>query len=277
MNRTELKKVMSEFNIISNRLLQADYYDYIIVLRKFFNFIENTELIKNFIENCGGFDESMNDTIKEVIENYGALFVFSVDDSDEISEIYSIIKILCESNWERIPHSLISAYSSSNKYNDMLKEFNHRVIGVLITHISSYMKKVGIDMNLGDNITYNINGNQVNIANDNATINAVQNNGGLNIDDLKALISEMRNQLSEDLSDEDIKDANDSIDTIEEELVSGTPNEERVKTHFKLLKKIVKGVSGAVGFANAAINLLKFADQIYPFLDQIAQQFQSMI
>ena len=168
----------------------------------------------------------------------------------------------------------MSAYSSADKNNDMVRDFNHSVILVLIDNINDYMKKVGIDMGLDKNTTFTINGGQVNIANDEATINAVQNTGiGINeLKEFKGLIDEMRNSLSNDLSDEDKQNAIESIDAIEQELRSNAPNEALVKTHFKLLKKI----DSSVKFVSACCSIATFANRFYPFLDQIAMMFGQM-
>ena len=147
----------------------------------------------------------------------------------------------------------------------MLKNFNDRFTMVLIRHIEEKLTEVGIDMGLDDNVTYNIdNKGQVNIANDNSTINATQNIG-LDSDKLVELISNMRNALDESLTAEEKEEANDSIDIIEQELTSDEPNEKNVKAHFKILKRIDSGVK----FVSACTALLSFADKVYPFLEQI--------
>ena len=135
---------------------------------------------------------------------------------------------------------------------------------VLIRHIDVYLIGVGIDMGLDEIVTYNIKGGQVNISNDNSTLNAVQNNG-IDVNELSKLISEMRNALDENLSDEEKEEANDSIDIIENELKSEHPDEKNVKTHFKFLKKIDSGVK----FINSCLALVTFADKVFPFLSQI--------
>lgn len=272
MNRKELKIIMNDFNSISSRLLQADYYDYMDVLKRFFNFIESTELIKNYIHDCGGFCKEFEEDFNEVVKSGNMIFKFSIDDREETSEIYSLIKLICDKDFEVLPQSLLFGYSSAKKYNDMLKVFNHRVIVAFICHIDDYLKKVGIEMGLDGNITYNINGNQVNVANDSAIINATQNNG-ISADELKTYIDAMRGSLSEELSAEDKKDAEECIEVIEQELQSSSPSEEKVKTRFKRLKRIDSGVK----FASACCSLLNFANQMHPFLDQIIPWFQSLI
>lgn len=128
-------------------------------------------------------------------------------------------------------------------------------------------------MGLDDKITYNINGNQVNFAKDNGTVNAVQNNNGIDANELHKLISAMKSELSPDLSDEDKADAEESIDIIETELESGKPDEQKVKSQFKLLGRIDAGVK----FASAVAALLTFADKVYPFLADVAPFYLNLL
>ncbi len=268
MNRKDIKMVMSDFNSISNRLMQADYYDYLDVLKKMLNFIESTELIKGFVDECGGYNAEIEEVVDKVMTEYHSFFKFSIDNKEEVSDIYSVIKVVCSRDYNHFPRGLLDAYSHSNKMADKLKEFNHRVVRVLINHIENYLKKVGIEMGLDNNVTYNINGTQVNIANDDATINATQNIGA-NADELQKLIAALRNDIREDIPDNDKSDVNECIDVIESELMSGNPNEQTVKSQFKLLKRIDCGVK----FLSSCCSLLTFADKIYPFLGEIATWF----
>lgn len=271
ITKKELRVIMSSFNSISNRLMQAAYDDYLDVLKRFFAYIEENALLMEYINSCGGFDPQLEDAVNEVIKNYNTVFKFSLDEEKEVSEVYSVIKIV--SKKEKIPPGLIMNYcSSSRSFADKLKEFNHRVVMILINHIDDYLKKVGIEMGMDENVVYNINGQQVNIANDSATITATQNNYGIDAGQLKDLISSMREAISPELSSEDTQDINECIDVIEGELSSAQPNEERVKDKFKILSRIDAGAK----FASACCSLLTFADKVHPFLEQIIPWFQSL-
>lgn len=59
-----------------------------------------------------------------------------------------------------------------------MKCFGERVIMVLIRHIEGYLTKLGIEMDVDENIKYEItvNDGKVNLAMGNATVNAEQNN-----------------------------------------------------------------------------------------------------
>lgn len=263
---------MSKFNSVSNRLLQSSYGNYLDDLRRFCNYLEANELIMEYIDSCGGFNSEMESLLDECLHQGGKI-QFSIDEDEETSEIYSYIKIICNRDYDSLPPGIILPYSSSNKFADMLKEFNHCVILALINHISDYLKKVGIEMGMDDNVTYNINGQQVNIANDNASITAIQNNNGIDANELHKLIEAMKSDLNPNLSSEDRADAEESIDIIESELSSGSPDKQKVKSQFKLLKRLDVGVK----FASACCSLLTFADKVFPFLAEVAPFYQNLL
>ena len=118
----------------------------------------------------------------------------------------------------------------------------------------------------------NISGNQVNIAANNSSINATQNNG-INTDELKRLIQNIRNDIPSELSSDDKTDINESLDIIQEELSSNEPNEKIVKSQFHIFKRIDVGLK----FLNSCASLLIFADKFYPFISDINHWIQSLI
>lgn len=269
MNRTDIKIVMGKFNTNANRLMQAAFDDYIDVLTKFISYIEKTEVIFEYIVKCGGFQDSIADDFKTVQKEFDCYFSLGDDEAEEVSNVYSILKYMSE-NYDKPPYMVLMAYSNSNSFKDMLKAFNERVSFVLISHISDYLKEIGIKMGLDDNQTFIVNGGQVNIANDNSTINATQNNEALDLEMLTELIEKMRAAIdNEDLSDEDKADAQESIDNIETELKSGKPDEKSVKREFKLLSKISKGVD----FTAACCDIATFAMTAIPYLAEIPKLF----
>ncbi len=97
---------------------------------------------------------------------------------------------------------------------------------VLISHISKFLEKIGVDMGMDENVKYSItvNNGQVNLANDQATINATMNNG-VDMHTLMTLISEVKNKLSDEFSTEEQEEINDSLETIKEELSKKTFHE----------------------------------------------------
>lgn len=273
MNRTEFKKISYGFNSISNRLLQAEYNDYQGILKKFLNYIDTTELIKSYIDSCGEYNAEYEEAAQKVMTSFDVTFVFGDTDEEEINSVYSLLKYL-SNKYDNMPVGILLAYSSSkDSTSERLKKFNQRIVMILMRHIEDYLTEVGIDMGLDEKNEYNINiqNGQVNISKDNSTINAVQNISVSN-DELKRLVLELRNAIDGNLSADKKEAANDSIDIIENELLSNQPNEKNVKSQFRFLKTIDNGIK----FTSACCSLLTFADKIYPFLSQLVPLFSEL-
>ena len=92
LNRAELRKIIYDFNSISNRLLQADYNDYTGVVSKFVAFIKATPIILDYILDCGSCDWNMDEEFQEIRQSYGRL-IFSLGDTneDEVRNVFAIL------------------------------------------------------------------------------------------------------------------------------------------------------------------------------------------
>ena len=93
LSKIELKKIILDFNSISSRLLTADYRDYNNVLKKFKVFIDNDEIIFNYISKCG-FDENIGEVLKSVSNHRGNRLVLGMNEKEEINSVYSIISYI---------------------------------------------------------------------------------------------------------------------------------------------------------------------------------------
>ena len=126
----------------------------------------------------------------------------------------------------------------NNAYDNKLRDFNSRVTAILINYISDYLVRIGIRMGMDESRQYIItvgDGGQVNIAEDNATVNATQNNG---IDDaqLQKLLKAIKDNAI-DLSEEDREELFENIEVIETEASSAKPKK-------SIFKTAVKGLNG---------------------------------
>lgn len=238
LNKKELKKIMYEFNTISNRLLQCAYEDYSSVCKKFFDFINNCPLIYDYIIGCGKCSQDMGKEFNEVSNGYGR-FIFELgnNENEEVRNIYAILSHISENNLP-IYTGIAQAYSHSNKFQEIIGDFNNRVTKILIMHIEKYLTKVGIDMGIDDNVNYiitNTNG-QVIIATDNAVVNAKNT---VSIDDVKLqeAIDNIKNAaLSSGASKEDMEMINESLEEVKEELKNKKPKKGLIKSILSGLK-----------------------------------------
>ncbi len=252
---------MYDFNSISSRVIRAGYADYNDVVKKFINYVENENLIFDYIKDCGEPTYDIEKEIDEVRKSYGRVF-FELGDTEreEVSNIYHILKCFIQNDRDIIRSAGLS-YTSSKKYDDMAKAFSERVVMVLIRHIEGYLTKIGIDMGMDENIKYSItvNDGQVNLATDNAVINATQNNG-LDTEKLTILIDKIKNEMTAITNHDEIETIKDNIDVIENEMAQANPRKGFIKTAISGLQAI----KGTAEFSAAIVALIQF---IQPFIN----------
>lgn len=258
LNRADLRKILYDFNCISNRLLQADHDDHTKVVHRFVAFVKATPIIYDYILDCGICDQNMDEEFKEIRNSYGrCIFDLGNTDEEEVRNVFAILDYIAENSVDVSIH-IAEGYTSSNVFQDRTKAFNDRVVMVLIRHIESYLTKVGIDMGIDEKVTYTItvtNG-QVNIASDNANINAT-NNVGTDVEKLTALISDVR-AAAAGIDGEDAETLSDSLEVIEEEVKAEKPKKSFIKTAITGLKTI----KGTVEFAAAVAALAEFLQTV---------------
>lgn len=255
LNRIELKKIMYDFNSISNRLMQADFDDYHSVLTKFIGFLNDHELIHDYIVYCGVCEQDLQQEFDEVTGAYGdAIFTLGDTDEEEVNNVYAILSHIVNNNIE-IHYGVAMGYSSSNKFQDKVKGFNDRVVLVLIRHIERYLTKIGIDMGLDDKVTYSISveNGQVNIANDNAVINATSTVNAIDTAQLLELIKAVKAE-SGLLTDEDQDVLDNSLEVIQEEFKMDNPRKSFIKTALVG----INAIKGTAEFMAAVAALIQF-------------------
>lgn len=110
-------------------------------------------------------------------------------------------------------------------------------------------------------MTINVNGGQVNIADDNATIYAIQNND-ISANDLDNIIKNIKENLS-DLKKEDADSIRVIVDMVTEELLKSEPKVNRLRSYVTLLSPMF---TIANGIPILASNLQRLVDYITPFI-----------
>ena len=259
LNKTELRIILFDFNSIANRLLKADMEDYGGVLNKFLRFLSDTEIIKAYLDDCGNPTiPDIESEFMEVAKSYGdSIFSTGETEAEENANIHAILSYL--SNNIRYIRGIIMGYSHSNKYSDKLKGFNERFTLILIQNIEGYLRKLGIKMGLDDSTRYNItvHNGQVNLANDNSTINAVMNNG---VDQfrLNELLNNLVAKSQIELPVEEQEIVSDSVEVIRQEL----QNEKPKKSLLRGVMSTLNGIKNSAEFLAALATLAQFLQPI---------------
>ena len=255
LSKNDLRKILYDFNSLSNRLLQADFNDYNGVLAKFVRFLTETDIIHDYIVDCGECEQDMGLEFKQV-QTHSAIFDLGDTAEEEVRNVYAILYYIVDNDIQ-VHHGIGISYSHANKYQDIIKDFNDRVTMVLIRHIENYLTKVGIDMGVDDKIVYNITvrDGQVNIANDNANITASNVVNTVDIQELMRLINDVQVKADEcDLSDEEKETVENSLEVIEQEAKAEKPRKSFIKTAITGLKAI----KGTAELAAAVVTLFQF-------------------
>lgn len=258
LNRRELKKISHSFNSISSRMMRAPFDEYKGILKKFLDFVDSNEIIIGYI-NLG--IDSEYDAAQDwdrIVNEAGYLFNFGPTVEEECFQIYQILKYILE-NVEEPVDEFSSIYLV--KYQDSVKEFNDRVILVLIQHIGDYLTRVGIDMGLDEEIKYVVYGGQVNVSHGSSTINATQNNG-ISVSELNALIADIKGNLS-GLTPEEATTIIDSLEMIQDELIKPEPKKSILNSGVKLIAPMI-GIAN--GIPTLAGNLQRLIDLVSPFI-----------
>lgn len=234
--------------------MQADFQDYIDVLSKFINFIKETEIIYDYVQDCGTCEQNIEEEVKGVAASYGSL-IFSVGktDKDEVCDVFAILSYIVEKNLS-VYCDIALGYSSDSKYQNKIKCFNERFVMILIRHIERYLTKIGIDMGMDEKTTYSItvNQGQVNIANENSTICA-NNYFGVEESKLLELIQNIKNEATS-ISPEEREIMESNLEVIQEEMKSSKPKKAFIKSALHGLKAI----KSTVEFAAAVTSLISF-------------------
>ena len=244
-----------KFNSISNRIMRVDYSEYVMVLKKFLDYVENNQIIMEYI-NLGirdGYNARAEWEL--VLHKDGYMFNFGPDVEEETYQIYAILRYIAD-NINNPAFSFRNIYGKQ-KWQDNVREFNDRVVLVFINNISDYLTGIGIDMGLDENIVWNVSGGQVNYARDNATVYATQNNGA-SIKELAELAKAITDDLSE-LNKEDADTIIDSLDMINEELMKPEPKRKIISNGIKLLAPMISIANGIPTLANNIQNFIQLA------------------
>lgn len=194
-----------------------------------------------------------------VVNKGGYMFSFGPSTEEESFQIYCLLKYISE-NVANPVYSFHSIYRHS-KWQDNVKEFNDRVVLVLINNVNDYLTRVGIDMGLDENTTWNVSGGQVNVASGNAVINATQNNG-VEMSEMENLIKQIMDSVYS-LEKDDAETIVDSIEMIRDELQKPEPKGKIISNGIKLLSPMI---SIANGIPTLAGHIQKLIDMVMPYI-----------
>lgn len=241
-----------EFRTIANRLINCNRDTGMPLLKKFIAYIDNNEIISEYIQGYtkpGDF---------QPVEG-GTTFTSMGDtEQEEVSYTYQYLKYASE-NFTYFDYDIASGYARN--INDSIKEFCHRIVLPFVNYIENYLVQVGIKMNYDEDAKYTITVNggvaQVNVANDNAKIDANQNSG-IDTVQLETILSNIAKAIPHELDAKSREEIRDSLEVIRDEAKKPKPR----KGFMKVALKCLSSVNATAQFAAAVATLIQFIETI---------------
>lgn len=156
-------------------------------------------------------------------------------------------------------------------YLELLHEFgginnNQQKINILsvMEEILKYIKKINMgclvekESEMGkDTLTLNVHGGQVNIANENGCVYAIQNNS-MEVEELDVVVKNIMQNLDE-IASEDAETIIDAVEMVREEIRKTEPSKKIISNGIRLLAPMISIVNGIPVLAE---NLMKFVEYI---------------
>lgn len=257
LDTIKLKKLMYHFNRVSERLMHTDFADFPINVKRFVDFIDNNEIIKEYVNEAGDPTIDIDLMMSEASHNSSILSIGN-DEESEIANIYSILHYIVNHN---VSYSSMIFYGyghGSINYQDMIDDFNSRVTMVFISHIEAHLNGLGYDMGLDqrniNNIIYGNNNHlELQQGNNNTMINNID--ASLDFDMVKQIIDEIkRNQDSFDSAfGENANEFKDRLNELEN--VVSAKDSSKAKQLLLSLKAIAEGAAGNL-IASGVVALL---------------------
>ncbi|MBP3840552.1 MAG: hypothetical protein IK997_00330 [Bacilli bacterium] len=256
-NKKELKNISRKFRGCSNRILNSDFSEFNNNLKRFITLVDEEKIIKDYIISCinekNNYD--IDNELNIVCGSYGrSIFDSYIDEKEEISYTYQILKAITEKDIDFRSYSM--GYAHSNQYQEMVKGFSERFILPFINYIDEYLERIFTEMGLDENNTYNItiNGGQLNISKDNSTLNAIQNNN-----EISNLINELKNNIKNSDISEDLKnEITENADGLQEELNRQNPRKGILKSFAEGLKNNAKLLPKAIEISANIATIIQF-------------------
>lgn len=264
MTENEFQKLSLNFRRVASRFLNANFQDYQDSLKRFLIFIEDSPTISEFIQdnNTKTFD------IEQVISarGYHDKFKLPIRESEEIAFVYQMLNYISDNNLDIT--GIAFGYSSSNKFQAQVDEFNNHVAKPLVDHIVNYLGELKIDMGLDkkSSTEYHIGDfrGQLNHAEGQGRVTANQTYNETQVAELKDITEQFVEELNKnaDISDQEKEETTEILEAAVQEAESEKPKGIIVKTAIEKVKSVGE-------LATAGTTLFSLGEQLVQSLQGV--------
>lgn len=240
MKYIEIQKLSSNFRKIASRLLTSDYLDALDNLKRFIKFIDENDVISDFIKR----NSSVIFDIEQIFNNrkYNERYPVQISMSDEVSFTYQLLTYAASHSHDY--RNLSSGYSYSSKFQDQCDCFNKIVVHPFVQHISTFLDEILVDLRetqqkVNPGIMINENKGLISVNNDGTTniSNTTINNTDLDkvISLIDSVLSKVQNDNTLNVNNEEMVEL---LNETKSELTSEKPKEKFIVMLIEKMNQI---------------------------------------
>ena len=141
MNRKEIQKISLQYRTLSSQMLKMNSQEEMYCIQQFFDFISETEIIRNYINEC----KTQECDFEQIFADKGWRNVLMLPAKEEelVSYGYQLLQYILDG-----PKSLIGlcmGYTGRNKFSDNIEAFVRKSIEPFVVAIRTYIELCFID------------------------------------------------------------------------------------------------------------------------------------
>jgi uncharacterized membrane protein YheB (UPF0754 family) len=267
IDKKELKKISRKFRSTASRVINAHFEEINSLITMFVRQIDQTPLIIDYIRSVLVVNDKIEQEMLNLASEHdetGISTGLTVD--EEVSNIYQMLQYIAEHPDFQV-WTLGSYYTTSNKFQDMIKCFGEVLVLPFVNHIDQYLLDIATDMGYDENnkflITVNGGHAQVNIASDYGSVTASQNNNEI-YKEIFESIQNLRDNIKHDAIEIEIKEQiEDALSGIQAELETEKPKKSVLKALAGTLRRIALDIPAYIA---AVEGIRKICEYLGPLL-----------
>lgn len=136
MKKSELKKISLKYRTLSSQMLKIDSQEEINYIKMYYDFINSTEIISEYIKRCHKCDYDFD----EIYENkfWNDMLVLPDNEEDLIDYVYQLLGYALTGKKQLF--RMGQGYSNSNKLRDVISAFMRKAIEPFVVAIKNYLE-----------------------------------------------------------------------------------------------------------------------------------------
>ncbi len=141
MKKSELKKISLKYRTLSSQMLKVDSQEEINYIKMYYDFINNTEIIAEYIKDCHKQDYDFD----EIYENkfWNDMLTLPDNEEDLVDYCYQLIEYVLSGKKQLF--RLGQGYSKSNKFKDIISAFMRKAVEPFVDIIRNHLEMELVD------------------------------------------------------------------------------------------------------------------------------------